>query len=202
VPKKEFLNLNVEKQQKIMNAARKEFTSMVYEDASINMIVKEAGISRGAFYCYFENKKDIYLYVMMNEVRSIVDNLVLGNQRGKISLFNAAIRLYDQVMDFYRVTENQELIKNIIHNMSMDHEKQAIELYSEYIVNAVKNRVSLDGVNYKNDQELLVIISMVVHIVLEAIFLTMFKNVDCKTARRGLQFKMNIIEKGVKEESK
>ena len=45
MPKKEFFNLDRSKQQIILDAARKEFTSMLYEDASINMIVKEANDS-------------------------------------------------------------------------------------------------------------------------------------------------------------
>lgn len=59
MPKETFLNLSKEKQNKILNAAKKEFERASLEQASIKNIVEEAGIARGSFYQYFESKEDI-----------------------------------------------------------------------------------------------------------------------------------------------
>ena len=45
-----FLNLELEKQDRIINAAIKEFAQKGYDKASTNEIVKEAGISKGLLY--------------------------------------------------------------------------------------------------------------------------------------------------------
>ncbi|MNO21931.1 Fatty acid metabolism regulator protein [compost metagenome] len=58
-----FLNLSPEKQDRILNAALKEFAQKGYQNASTNEIVKEAGISKGLLFHYFNNKKDLYLYL-------------------------------------------------------------------------------------------------------------------------------------------
>lgn len=58
-----FLSLNPEKQDRILNAALKEFAQKGYENASTNEIVKSAGISKGLLFHYFNNKKDLYLYL-------------------------------------------------------------------------------------------------------------------------------------------
>lgn len=58
-----FLNLNQEKQDRILNAALKEFAQKGYQNASTNEIVKEAGISKGLLFHYFNNKKDLYLFL-------------------------------------------------------------------------------------------------------------------------------------------
>lgn len=64
VPKKTFENLSKEKKKKIFNAAVQEFSNARYTEASINQIIKTAEISRGSFYQYFQNKEDIYLYMI------------------------------------------------------------------------------------------------------------------------------------------
>lgn len=59
MPKETFLNLSKEKQNKILNAAKKEFERVSLEQALIKNIVEEAGIARGSFYQYFESKEDL-----------------------------------------------------------------------------------------------------------------------------------------------
>lgn len=58
-----FLNLDQEKQHRIINAAIKEFAQKGYDKASTNEIVKEAGISKGLLFHYFQNKKQLYLFL-------------------------------------------------------------------------------------------------------------------------------------------
>lgn len=63
MPKDTFNNLNEEKKEKIFGAAVKEFSTKRFSEASINKIVKVAGIPRGSFYQYFSGKEDIYRYM-------------------------------------------------------------------------------------------------------------------------------------------
>lgn len=58
-----FLNLDKEKQDRIINAAIKEFAQKGYNNASTNEIVKEAGISKGLLFHYFQNKKQLFLFL-------------------------------------------------------------------------------------------------------------------------------------------
>jgi TetR/AcrR family transcriptional regulator len=58
-----FLNLDKEKQDRIINAAIKEFAEKGYDRASTNEIVKEAGISNGLLFHYFQNKKQMFLFL-------------------------------------------------------------------------------------------------------------------------------------------
>ena len=59
MPKETFLKLSKEKQQKVINAAKKEFARAPIENVSIKNIVEEADIARGSFYQYFESKEDL-----------------------------------------------------------------------------------------------------------------------------------------------
>lgn len=58
-----FLNLEPEKQERIISVAIKEFAQRGYENASTNEIVKEAGISKGILFHYFKNKNNLYMYL-------------------------------------------------------------------------------------------------------------------------------------------
>jgi len=58
-----FLSIDTEKQNRILNAAMKEFAKNGYEKASTNEIVKESEISKGLLFHYFKNKKQLFLYL-------------------------------------------------------------------------------------------------------------------------------------------
>ena len=62
--KQTFLNLPEEKRNTITNAAINEFAEYGFEASSINRIVANSGISKGSFYQYFEDKMDVFKYLM------------------------------------------------------------------------------------------------------------------------------------------
>lgn len=64
MPKETFLNLREDKKRKIFDAAVKEFAENRFSEASINQIIKTSSISRGSFYQYFNDKEDLFLYVL------------------------------------------------------------------------------------------------------------------------------------------
>lgn len=64
MPTDTFFNLSAEKRDKILDAAFAEFSTYTYEQSSIANIIKKAGIPRGSFYQYFEDKKDLYKYIL------------------------------------------------------------------------------------------------------------------------------------------
>ncbi|MCT4597140.1 MAG: TetR/AcrR family transcriptional regulator [Vallitalea sp.] len=58
-----FWAIDKEKQERIINAAIDEFSSLGYDKASTNNIVKNAGISKGLLFHYFGSKKKLYIYI-------------------------------------------------------------------------------------------------------------------------------------------
>ncbi len=68
-----FLNLDKEKQDRIINAAIQEFAQKGYDLASTNEIVKEAGISKGLLFHYFQNKKLLFLFLFDHCIQIITD---------------------------------------------------------------------------------------------------------------------------------
>ena len=48
------------KRQQILEGARRVFMSQGFDAASMNDITREAGVSKGTLYVYFENKEDLF----------------------------------------------------------------------------------------------------------------------------------------------
>lgn len=53
-----------ERREQLLSAALDEFSRKSYEEASLNNIIKAAGISKGTFYYHFENKERLYLHLL------------------------------------------------------------------------------------------------------------------------------------------
>lgn len=51
------------KREALLNAAVKEFGANGFQNASLNTILKEAKVSKGVFYHYYENKDALYLEI-------------------------------------------------------------------------------------------------------------------------------------------
>lgn len=58
-----FERLSKEKKARILNAAKKEFSDKIYEEAKVVNICKNADIPRVTFYSYFSSLADLYGYL-------------------------------------------------------------------------------------------------------------------------------------------
>ncbi|MDC0831496.1 hypothetical protein AY599_26465 [Leptolyngbya valderiana BDU 20041] len=76
MPKPTFFNLPPEKQDTILEIAIEEFARHDYGVASISRLVKQAHISKGSFYQYFEDKQDLYLYLVDLAIEKEVEFLL------------------------------------------------------------------------------------------------------------------------------
>ena len=64
MPSATFFNLPDDKRQRILDCALEEFARNDFDSASISQIVAQAGIAKGSLYQYFEDKRDLYLYLV------------------------------------------------------------------------------------------------------------------------------------------
>lgn len=97
MPSATFLNLAQEKQEKLLEAATREFSSRPYNEASINQIIKDAGIPRGSFYMYFQDKEDLFRYLMsgyLDQLMLVIEECLM---RAKGDIFRALLDLFDYI---------------------------------------------------------------------------------------------------------
>jgi len=143
------------RKNELIEAALDEFSTHSYQNASLNKIIKNAGISKGKFYYHFEDKKAFYLFLQESAYK---DQLEFQDKRmkelagdGKLDFFEK-IRLRTQIwaecaarfpkyvkftMMFLNEEENGET-KEIIEYMYGFHQKTVEARVEEMVMDAVE----------------------------------------------------------------
>lgn len=127
-----FLNLEKEKQDRIINAALKEFSQKGYDNASTNVIVREAGISKGLLFHYFKNKKQLFLflydYCVELTVGELFSKIDLEEKdffirlRQVLTVKMGLLKKYPEMIKFFEVAfiDNSSEIKDDLNNKNKE----------------------------------------------------------------------------------
>lgn len=136
MPSTTFTKLPAAKRDKFIRVAMEEFASAGYEKASVTQIVKKLKIAKGSVYQYFENKKELYFYLieLCNTARQEYMKPVLRNPPESfwdlyISLFMASLRFdYEQAeMSTLLANASQEKYADDLGNIMISQKKKSID---------------------------------------------------------------------------
>lgn len=144
MPSERFINLSEGKKRLIYDAGVEEFIQVSYEKASINKIIQKAGISRGSFYTYFDDKRDLFDYILREESERLRENWLYCAKMNQGNLWKTSEAFMD-----YSLNHSKERMHQLIHNI-IDVEK----VYGE--IQYLKKR---------KDQQLTVLIETLYHAV-------------------------------------
>lgn len=96
MPRPRFNKLSAEKRERILEAAAKEFAAHGYDGASLNRILDEAGISKGAAYYYFDDKADLYITTILHYSQELMRGLSFDPAQ------LTGTNFYDGIAELYR----------------------------------------------------------------------------------------------------
>lgn len=96
MPKQTFYNLSEKKRERLMEAIYLEFSRVSYDQVSINKIINNAGIPRGSFYQYFEDKRDVLRYLLEDYQEEILKEIEDSLTRNDGDIFV----MFTELMDF------------------------------------------------------------------------------------------------------
>ena len=172
MPKQTFLNLPEDKKQKILEAAKNEFSRVSVTEASINNIVTEANIARGSFYQYFESKEDLLIF-MIDKASERVKDKVNEKIKENGDIFETFIFFYDKIVETCKDSNNKMFYKTVLANLrandSIVFGKAKEEIYNSLIKNT-------DTSNFKSKKDLPILIEMLSAITRWAIIQTVTSN--------------------------
>lgn len=117
-----FERLPDEKKERILQAARTEFVLYPYEKTSINRILADAGVPKGSFYQYFDDKSDLFglcisdVYKQLIEIRRRNGESLLdaGMLRMKRLGFEKGYQLFSEDLSRYLSQEDFQLFENML----------------------------------------------------------------------------------------
>ncbi|MEQ7221519.1 TetR/AcrR family transcriptional regulator [Vagococcus fluvialis] len=190
MPSNTFFRLEKEKQDKILEASKKEFSKFPLEEASIANIVKEAGIPRGSFYQYFTGKEDVFFYLFEEARRNLEDSFISYLEKTNGDLFETfKLFFYDfskevlegENKDFFRHTflhmnytrSNQMMVSQMSEEerqRHLNHRKHHHQDRDRY--EKIMSSINKEKLNVKNEREFKMLFhqlwSMLFHTINEA----------------------------------
>ncbi|HPJ20740.1 MAG TPA: TetR/AcrR family transcriptional regulator [Clostridia bacterium] len=138
-------NMDEAKRDRIINAALEEFADHGFKKASTNNIVKNAGISKGLLFHYFENKESLYEYLEKYVVNTVIETLENEIDWEETDFFN---RLMQVAMIkgrlTYRFPKMFEFFTTILSDKSLDE----IYAYREDFAPGLLEKVYVHNIDY------------------------------------------------------
>lgn len=118
-----FFDVKKAKQDSIINAALKIFSQNGYKKASTDVIVKEAGISKGLLFHYFISKKGLYEFICDYSVKYMTLELTRAVKRSEKDFFKVQVQIERART---RVMKNYPYMQQFINNMKFEIDKDAV----------------------------------------------------------------------------
>ena len=196
MPSETFLRLPEEKRTRLVDAAWEEFLRVPFEEVSINQIIQRAKIPRGSFYQYFEDKKDLFFYLIGDMMRYLLGRYgqVLHEQEG--DMFRAQLRCYDLVLQQERDAQFARSLELLQRN-PVFMVQQIVETRMAYgIWEAVKAHVDLTM--FRNADEEVARQTLVMSLVILVMTMTdaAARPEEAALCRQTLQTRLEILKHG------
>lgn len=123
----------------ILRHAFDVFMSKGYDSTSISVLQKELNMSRGAMYCYFKNKEELFFAVIDRYFFDIFDRLTC-NVRNNLTLFELI-----EIVHSRRILVFKLLVKDsITHSVFLNYTALIIQAAKHYPNFVVKFRIIHD----------------------------------------------------------
>ena len=120
MPTERFYRLPEEKRRTIQKAAFREFARVPVDKASINQIIREAEISRGSFYTYFEDKWDVLAYIFEESQKETQEYLYDCLERLDGDIWKALDAFFERIVEICCGEERRQFIKNVLEHTGAD----------------------------------------------------------------------------------
>lgn len=142
----QFEKITDEKRQRIIEAALIEFSSMGYNAANINVIAKNAGISIGSMYQYFDSKENLFLTII-DEAYKVIESSISQIDQGEGTIYDKFDIIVGYIQKYsreYRLLNQLYLeattqgVSKISKKLSLKMESIASNYYSSLISKAMK----------------------------------------------------------------
>lgn len=194
MPTTTFYNLPEEKRERLLAAARAEFARTSYGEASVNRIIRAAGIPRGSFYMYFTDKGELFRYLMERYGEMLVESFGGLLDRAGGDLFAAALDLYDAIAAQLAAGPCRELAEIIRRNRQMEPGQLLTQPGPEAVLDRLRDRVDLSRLDLRTESDLADLFRLLVFCLAGALMTAEREGVSA--ARSHLARALDILRRG------
>lgn len=199
MPTERFIRLPDEKKKVILEAAMDEFSRVPFDKVSINQIIKNAEISRGSFYTYFEDKMDVLRYIFQDTKRQFQDFCIESLEMNRGDFWKMMVDLFHQVV--YRKYSEQlaRLFQNVLPYAEAE---KFLKILREDFGDGrnmdewLYEHVDRSGLRVESSEDFYLLVEMCMAAILIA-FGQRYKDGEAiETVERSFQRKLNILKNG------
>ncbi|SFA94251.1 transcriptional regulator, TetR family [Lentibacillus halodurans] len=198
MPKQTFYNLPEEKKQTLIAAVEKEFSRVPLYKASISNIVKGAGIPRGSFYQYFDDKEDAFFFLLNDLSSRRKDHFVhlLKTHDGD---------LIEAITVFFQTAitegENFNFMKNTFLNMTYKIEDSFLRVFSDKKNSEEFKEISpfIDKrkLNLSDEKEFFHVMQILMSVVVRNFVEKFARNLSDEEVMYNFKVEMNLLKTGL-----
>ena len=134
----------------MINAAIKVFAQNGYLRASTDAMIKEAGVSKGLLFHYFESKKGLYTFVLEYSARYMMMELGAGMNDSEKNMFDRCVMAEECKI---RMLQNYPYLDLFLISIQGESDPEVCEEAKKWADDLENTYVSL--INEKSDAELL-----------------------------------------------
>jgi AcrR family transcriptional regulator len=204
LPKQTFIKLPIDKRETLIRAAIKEFSRAPLFEASISNIVKEAGIPRGSFYQYFEDKEDLYYFLLDEYSKRLRKRFIsiLKNQNGDI--METFIESYQMMLVNLQSKESRQFFRNTFLNMNYRAENTLTpEVNEEELKTRLAEVVGLvdhNKLNITDEIELIHVLKILKAITFQNLIQVFAKDLSNEESLQNYTLEVNLLKKGLSKD--
>lgn len=195
--KRTFYNLPSEKREKIIDVTKKEFQKGKKQKITINNVIKKAGISRGSFYQYFDDKLDLVELITDDMIAKMIDFIQDELMLNGGDIFEVTLRIFDVM------TAKHSDFEAII-NLSPDVNQNSA-LISDYMqyryrendhVKKIVTYIDKSNLTFSDSETMECVIFMLFDIIKSSVFNISKNGKRREEERASLYRKVQIIKNG------
>ena len=137
-----FFDVKKDKQDAIINAALKTFALKGSKDASTDVIVKEAGISKGLLFHYFTSKQGLYDFICDYSTKYMTLELTRTVKKSEKDCFELMAQISQGRV---RVMRNYPYMHRFLKTLEFEDDPEAIEAIGTSVVDMQSTYKNLYG---------------------------------------------------------
>ncbi|WP_282938978.1 TetR family transcriptional regulator [Paenibacillus sp. RC67] len=201
MPKPTFFNLSEEKRQVLINAMKEEFSRVPLHEASVAKIVQTAGIPRGSFYQYFEDKDEAFYYLLEQLSKENRAQFIANLKRFDGDIFEVFIEMFQAMLKQFQNKESRNFFRNAFLNMNYKVETtftQEIneEKYKQQF-SEISKLINKDKLNVVNERDVFHVMKIIMAITFQNLIQNFAKELSYESALEMYILEINLIKKGL-----
>ena len=204
MPKQTFNKLPIDKRETLIRAAIKEFSRAPLFEASISNIVKEAGIPRGSFYQYFEDKEDLYYFLLDEYSQRLRSRFISILKKQNGDLMETFIEAFGMMLINLQSIESRQFFRNAFLNMNYKAENTLTpDVNDEQLKTRLAEVVGLvdhNKLNITDEIELVHILKIMKAVTFQNLIQVFAKDLSNDESLQNYILEVNLLKKGLSKD--